>query len=92
VISYGKYGRKISLIVKWFGKYRRKQWKDRETYHFTIQHTFIPYFLYLFTIFFHIFQIFSLLGLAFIQIFHIISHFNFPFFHIFHIISRRKIR
>jgi hypothetical protein len=27
---YGKYGRKISWIVKWFGKYRRKLWSDRE--------------------------------------------------------------
>ena len=23
-------GRKISWIVKWFGKYRRKLWNDRE--------------------------------------------------------------
>jgi hypothetical protein len=25
---YGKYGRKASRIVKRFGKYRRKLWKD----------------------------------------------------------------
>jgi hypothetical protein len=27
-IWYRKYGRKVSWIVKWFGKYRRKLWKD----------------------------------------------------------------
>ena len=27
---YGKYGRKTSRIVKRFGKYRRKLWKDME--------------------------------------------------------------
>ena len=27
---YGKYGRNISWIVKWYGKYRRKLWKDME--------------------------------------------------------------
>jgi hypothetical protein len=27
---YGKYGRKVSWIVKRSGKYRRKYWKDRE--------------------------------------------------------------
>ena len=27
---YGNYGRKVSWIVKRFGKYRRKQWKDKE--------------------------------------------------------------
>jgi hypothetical protein len=27
---YGKYGRKVSWIVKRFGKYRRKYWKDME--------------------------------------------------------------
>ena len=27
---YGNYGRKVSWIVKRFGKCRRKQWKDKE--------------------------------------------------------------
>jgi hypothetical protein len=27
---YEKYGRKVSWIVKCYGKYRRKLWKDRE--------------------------------------------------------------
>jgi hypothetical protein len=27
---YGQYGRKASRIVKRFGKYRRKLWKDME--------------------------------------------------------------
>jgi hypothetical protein len=30
VKRYGKYGRKVSWIMKWFGKYRRKEWKNRE--------------------------------------------------------------
>jgi hypothetical protein len=30
VKRYGKYGRKVSWIVKRFAKYRRKDWKDRE--------------------------------------------------------------
>jgi hypothetical protein len=29
VKRYGNYGRKVSWIVKRFGKYRRKQWKDK---------------------------------------------------------------
>jgi hypothetical protein len=30
VIRYGQYGRKISWIVKGYGKYRRKLWNDME--------------------------------------------------------------
>ena len=30
--KYGKYGRKVSWIVKWYGKYRRKLWKRYEKY------------------------------------------------------------
>jgi hypothetical protein len=30
VKRYGNYGRKVGWIVKRLGKYRRKQWKDRE--------------------------------------------------------------
>jgi hypothetical protein len=29
-IWFGNYGRKASWIVKRFGRYRRKQWKDKE--------------------------------------------------------------
>jgi hypothetical protein len=28
VKRYGKYGRKIGWIVKWYGKHRRKLWND----------------------------------------------------------------
>jgi hypothetical protein len=31
VKRYGNYGRKVNWIVKQFGKYRRKYWKDRES-------------------------------------------------------------
>jgi hypothetical protein len=30
VIRYGKYRRKVSWIVKWYGKYGGKLWNDME--------------------------------------------------------------
>jgi hypothetical protein len=30
VKRYGKWERKVSWIVKWYGKYKRKLWNDME--------------------------------------------------------------
>jgi hypothetical protein len=52
--KYGNYGRKISWIVKRFGKYKENcemRWKIYFPYLFiTTKVTFLPYFPYLFTI------------------------------------------
>jgi hypothetical protein len=75
-----KIEKKVSWIVKRFGKYRRKLWKRYEQYGRKEGWIFSLFTL----LFLHIFHIFSLFNSSFFHIFHIFSH----FIHIFHIISQ----
>jgi hypothetical protein len=67
---YRKYGTNVILIVKRFGKYRRKQWKYRKNMEENSK---------------MIFHIISQFNLSLFHNFQSISLFNLLFFHIFHI-------
>jgi hypothetical protein len=72
VKRYGTHGRKVSWIVKRFGKY------------FTIFICFFQIFSLFSLFFFHNFHFFSLFNLLFFHIFHIISQFSSVFCKSFH--------
>jgi hypothetical protein len=105
VKRYGKHGRKVTLILKWFVVWLECYY---EVTHCRLVN-FLPgtvlvsvdFNLLFFSIFqiisqfnlsfFHIVHIFSLFNLLFFCIFHIFSLFNLLFFRIFHIISPFKL-
>jgi hypothetical protein len=85
VIRFGKYGRKISWIVKRYGKYGRKEnWIVIRFGKYGRKISWIIFSLFN-LLFFHIFHIFSLFNLLVFHIFQIFPLFNCLFFHIFHI-------